>query len=570
MNIDQLSVKLRPRNRWEAADVGFAMGRKWFVPLWLLWLAVAIPFEAVLVLILIYGLQWHPAWVFVLFWWFKPMFEQPLLYFLSRALFGEQLRVRDVLRQWWKVVSPQLLQLLTIRRLSFSRSFDNPVAMLEQLRGKDRKQRLNVLHRRQGSVSVWLHIGCAFIEIILYASFVLLFYTLVPSELDLFDLNDWYESETGWMAWLDAFFNVLAISIVAPFYVSAGFALYIARRGELEAWDIELQFKQLRQRVLESRQKKNGGGATKAKALSTVVALVCSAVFWLVQPQQVYAADEVVQEMSEEDVVQSLEVPCRDSAASVQQAETCINAVMDSDAFGRTEESTRWKPKKTTEEEVELEERSWFYEMMKKLVDWLYGDGDDKEGESEEGSGAPVVATILEVLLWAAAVALVAFILYHAAKWANAMGWIRLPERVQPKEPLPTELFGLKVDKESLPDDVAAKARQLFMQGKWREGLALLYRASLTCFIHDDGLEIRSSFTEQECVQLVRNERPTGQAQYFARLTQLWLPLAYGHEAPIAEQAMQLCQEWGAHFDTTGNHKANAAGSSPANAGARA
>jgi len=35
----------------------------------------------------------------------------------------------------------------------------------------------------------------------------------------------------------------LAIFLIEPFYVAAGFAMYLNRRAELEAWDIEQEFR---------------------------------------------------------------------------------------------------------------------------------------------------------------------------------------------------------------------------------------------------------------------------------------------------------------------------------------
>jgi hypothetical protein len=36
---------------------------------------------------------------------------------------------------------------------------------------------------------------------------------------------------------------VVAVAIVEPFFVGAGFAMYLNRRVELEAWDIEQEFR---------------------------------------------------------------------------------------------------------------------------------------------------------------------------------------------------------------------------------------------------------------------------------------------------------------------------------------
>lgn len=39
-------------------------------------------------------------------WWFKPLYEPPLLYWASRAVFGEELGRQQMRRSWWQVVRP--------------------------------------------------------------------------------------------------------------------------------------------------------------------------------------------------------------------------------------------------------------------------------------------------------------------------------------------------------------------------------------------------------------------------------------------------------------------------------
>ena len=43
MNLSKISVQVRPRNPYEAIDLGFVMARRWFIPLVLLWLIPALP-----------------------------------------------------------------------------------------------------------------------------------------------------------------------------------------------------------------------------------------------------------------------------------------------------------------------------------------------------------------------------------------------------------------------------------------------------------------------------------------------------------------------------------------------
>ena len=52
MNLSKISVQVRPRNPYEAIDLGFVMARRWFIPLVLLWLVPALPVMVVSYLIL--------------------------------------------------------------------------------------------------------------------------------------------------------------------------------------------------------------------------------------------------------------------------------------------------------------------------------------------------------------------------------------------------------------------------------------------------------------------------------------------------------------------------------------
>jgi hypothetical protein len=57
--------------------------------------------------------------------------------------------------------------------------------------------------------------------------------------------------QSGWLTGLAAaqaglvssIAYVLAVAFLEPFYVAAGFGLYLNRRVELEAWDIEQEFR---------------------------------------------------------------------------------------------------------------------------------------------------------------------------------------------------------------------------------------------------------------------------------------------------------------------------------------
>ena len=131
MDLARLSVVMRPRSAWEGMDLGFAMACRWFLPLWSLWWAVALPVALVTALLF----PDRPWLVILLLWWAKPLYEPLLLFWLSRALFGQRPGLGESLRQWRAILQAQPLAYLTWRRFSPSRSLYMPVALLERLRG---------------------------------------------------------------------------------------------------------------------------------------------------------------------------------------------------------------------------------------------------------------------------------------------------------------------------------------------------------------------------------------------------------------------------------------------------
>src|SRR5690606_17220776 len=110
-------------------------------------------------------------------------------------------------------------------------------------------------------------------------------------------------------------------------------------------------------------------------------------------------------------------------------------------------------------------------------------------------------ASILEILLWCAAITLVLFVIYRYRHWLSAQ-FVRIRPTPQAK-PKPATLFGMDVTRESLPEDISSHALQLLRAGDTRAALALLYRASLFHLIYT-GVEIYDGHTERECAQLMR------------------------------------------------------------------
>lgn len=249
MRLSDASVAIRPRTTWEAMDLGILMSQRHRRLLMTSWAIVTLPVYALLSLLL-----WDsPSLVIVVFWWLKPAFDRLPLYILSKALFGETPTLKQALRQWPALLKPQLLASLTWRRLSLSRSFLMPVVQLEGLCGQAREQRLRVLLQRNGGAAQWLTVIGVHLETVLWFGLMALFYLFVPQQVEL--EWDWQaliavaENDWLWFEHLINFLYPLLLILWEPVYVACGFSLYLNRRTILEAWDIELVFRRLRQRL---------------------------------------------------------------------------------------------------------------------------------------------------------------------------------------------------------------------------------------------------------------------------------------------------------------------------------
>ena len=128
MELEKLSVRLRPRGGWEALDLGFQMARSWWRPVWGVWCAVYLPAAVVL-----YAVFWgNPGYAIVALWWLKPVFDRFVLHVVSRAVFGTPPTVAEALAAWRDILQPGLAAgLFWVQRLSPWRSFTLPVWQLE-------------------------------------------------------------------------------------------------------------------------------------------------------------------------------------------------------------------------------------------------------------------------------------------------------------------------------------------------------------------------------------------------------------------------------------------------------
>ncbi len=517
MQVESLAVALRKRSNMEAIDLGFALARYWFRELWLAWLIGALPIFLVTVLfILIIDNKYTASIVFFIFWWLKPLYEQPLLYILSRQLFSEPVSLNYIFRNYFQIIKPQITALLFWRRLSLSRSFNNPVAMLEGLTGKERSERLNILHAQQSNSSQLLTIVCIHLEMLLYLSLLSFAFMLIPEELLEGDFFDIVTSDSLVSSLVTYFSYFVVMSLIAPFYVAAGFSLYITRRTKLEGWDIELAFKRLKNRV------SNGSLKTEKSRniLITVITFVLFLSSQFVINTPVYAEQNISSTtISEENIVVTQET----SKETIQQ-------VLERDDFGKVSKEKQWVYINTDEEKPD-EPPKW----LEKFFKWLFGDFAQNEKSTS--------LQILEFLIWLGIAALVVWLL---RKYTNWMQWINTETKtkITGNKSVPSKIAGMDISQESLPEDILTTFNTLLNQKRYRQALSLLYRASLSRIIQRGDIEIPSSATERECSQIVSKTRNPNEANYFKLLTHAWILLAYGNRMPSESTLSQLRDSW--------------------------
>lgn len=502
MQLTEAEVAIRPRNPWEAIDLGVLLARRHAGLLMASWALLTLPVLGLLTL----WLWHHPSLALFLFWLLKPAFEPLPLYILSRALFGERPSLRNAIWAWVKQLKPELLGNLLWRRLSLARSFGLPILQLEGLTGAARRQRQALLGQSDSNVAGWLTFAGANLEAALLIGLMVLAYVLLPQAPDMNDTYWWQmlRKENGhglWLNHLGNFFYALVLVIWEPIYVACGFSLYLNRRTRLEAWDIELVFRRLRQR------------------LGTALGLLALALL-LGQPMPAGAGDAADRPSST--TASGPQSPrLQHQGLSSQAARDDIQRLLKRPPFAHPQTETHWRlgPGKMPRETKKLP-------RLPKL-NWL--------------------AQGIEGLLWALLVVILAVLVLRYRQWlkvlVDGVDRLRPAKRHQAKVDLQSQ-----GQAERLPEDVAGEAEQLWDSDP-RAALGLLYRGLLERLSKQWRVTLRDSQTENEILRQVAGLQREELLSYSRRLIRLWQTLAYGHRTPPPQAKKNLCDGWRQLFD---------------------
>ena len=499
MQIESTAIALRRREPWEAIDLGFAMLRQWWRPVYAAWAVTFLPVAGLLA----YAFRDEPVWAVLCLWWLKPVFDRVVLHVLSRAVFGDVMPVKRLAGDWREYLRPGLVAGQLWGRVDLARSFDLPVWQLERVSGRAAGRRRAVLQRRARYYAVWLTVMCLIFTIVLSLGGLLLADLATPAMASsgwMFERLFGPGSDAGGWRMEHTLAVILATTVTEPFYVAGGFSLYLNRRTLLEGWDIELELRRCAARLTVAR--------TRAAALTAAV--LVAVLSWAALPQPAVAAEPSPAKSAKREIVEVLKEP----------------------EFPHTREAWTWR----------VRWPEWDWPDWLRWPEWLRlkGGGDKTEGGVPWGE---ILANLAKVAFWIAVAAALVWALYQLAR--------RLPYLLEPEgartEPPPV-LFGLDIAPETLPPDIAGTAARLLGAGQVREALSLLYRGALSSLVHAKGVDLHAGDTERDCLRRARAVLPREGQTYFVELIAAWEATAYAGRLPDASRAQSLVSSWSAHF----------------------
>ena len=467
MELKQLVFQPKLRSSWQVYDLAQLMLRQFGWRVFLIWAILVFPLAAVLALI------FNPVIAWYLIWWLKPVFERPLLYYYSRAVFAQSVTVRQALISLRLLRWRDWLRILTWHRLRWRRAYLAPVEQLEQLSGVQRQRREQVLLRlTQDHQAFWL-MFCLHLEslIVLVAGVVL--WSMLPQGWS----PEWTILFDELPVWLSGFLLILyliSMCLIAPLFTLGGFLMYLNRRIELEAWDLELAFKVLLNRLRPA--------LTSILLVSIFLVNINSPVY-ATELSQETTFEVSTQAVAEQDVIAS-------QVAKIYQSNQLI------------ESTSRWQIKQQKDNDTELSE------FWVTILAWL--------GKS------------IGYLAWGTMVVLVMLLLFWLYRNSSRLKLQRREVTTALSKPIP--LFFADLPKHASPAQLLQLAAEYLDAGQYRRMLACMLRAAIELVQFRYNVKLSANMTEQECLVALQRQLPAQYGDIFQQLFHNWIASAWAHQ----------------------------------------
>lgn len=498
MQIERIAVVLRPRSAWEAMELGTALVRRHAAAVWKPWLALTLP-----VFTVVNALGWvfdHAWWALMVMWWLKPLFDRIVLHVLSRAAFGDMPGVRETVRaqRKWGLPRP-MLDHLTWRRLSPVRSLCLPVDLLEGGDARQRSERRRVIGARASGHAGALTLVCMNFEVALMIAPIAFVMMFIPPE---FLPQTWAGAmkslQGGFTPGMALAYNALAwlaTTLVEPFYVGAGFGLYLNRRTELEAWDVEIALRRMRARLQRL------AGAVMVVALYAFMPRVLHA---QANPQGNAIHGQANAGQQPLAPVQSLEALTGPLQPPQQSLRDALLKLKDDPELHPRKQITRWVPNHLPAPQA----------------------GPGWNTPSWMGAFARGLGNVGQVIAWAVVAAIVVLLGWWLVR--TFPQWRGGSPRRRDSEIAIDDV----VVPDALPDDIPATVRELWVRGEQRQALALLYRAGVESMVARTQVLLVPGATEAECLRASAQLPGEDERTQFRTLVRTWQYAAYAHRLP--------------------------------------
>jgi len=305
-------------------------------------------------------------------------------------------------------------------------------------------------------------------------------------------------------------------SRVEPAYVASGFGLYLHRRPQLEAWDVELVFRRL---------------AARARAIAAAAAAFLPAALLCAAFALALASAPALAQSKKKAVKQPPVTPAAlfgDAARPPsKEFERSLDKAFDDPSLKRTQKVTHWELRKFSDKK----------------------DDDKKKNRDDEQAPAWVKAFVLafgaigEYGLWFLAGIALLLLLWRLPKW---LPWVKA--QLRNASELPEIHEEAVVEPEPLPDDIPRVVGALWREGRRRDALALLYRASVERLSARLGTPFPPGATEADCLRRARRLEDEEARGSFTLVVRTWQRAAYARQFPADADFDALVAGWALKF----------------------
>ena len=144
------------------------------------------------------------------------------------------------------------------------------------------------------------------------------------------------------------------------------------------------------------------------------------------------------------------------------------------------------------------------------------------------------------VLVWVLGAVALAVVVVTARRWLALHGDATGTRGAR----LPSHVRELDIRPESLPADIGAAVRELWLAGDRRAALSLLYRGALSRLVHSYQVAIGDASTEGDCVRLARAALAPPRGDFVTALVEAWQLAVYGGRPLATEHVLRLCADF--------------------------